>query len=95
MTEPYDSVTRLENNIGKRTDARVDALTAVRARRVTYRPRAAEWSLSGEAVGGWDFRTLTSLRQAGALVVGNPNKEGVSTVELSESGEGLLVRWLD
>ena len=96
MTEPQtDAVTKLENTVGKKTEARVQALTAVRGRRVTYRPRAAEWSLSGEAVGGWDFRTLTSLRQAGALVVSDPDDAGVSTVELSEPGEGLLIRWLD
>lgn len=96
MTKPQvDPVTKLENAVGNKTEARVQAMTAVRARRVTYRPRAAEWAVSGEVVGGWDFRTLTGLRQAGAFVVNAPDSNGVSTVDLSEPGEGLLLRWLD
>jgi hypothetical protein len=90
-----NQVAALESRIGNKTERRVNALTLVRARRVTYRPATAEWVVSGEAVGGWDFRTFTELRTAAALTVGDPNNKGVSTVELSETGNGLLLRWLD
>ena len=96
MTEQVDEITRLESQVGNKTDARLAALTEVRAHRVAYRPRSAEWSMSGEPVGSWEFRTLSGLRLAGALMVGEPDKDtGVSTVELTEAGEGLLLRWLD
>lgn len=90
-----DQVTALEDRIGNKTERRVNALTLVRARRVTYRPATAEWVVSGEAVGGWDFRTFTELRTGTALNVGNPNMDGLSKVELTEAGRGLLLRWLD
>jgi len=82
--------------VGKKTPHRLNALRWTGEGAVSYDRVTASWMIHGEAIGGWDFRTLTGLRQAGALIV-TPDKSDPSNsiVDLSPVGRGLLDRWLD
>lgn len=84
----------METAIGNRTDRRVNALRYVSEGLVTYHEASAEWHVAGQPVGGWDFRTFTELKAAGAFTFG-PSADRVSRVDLAPTARGLLARWLD
>lgn len=81
--------------LGK-TERRVNALRFISQGTVTYAPKKAQWSVDGEAVSGWDYRTFTEIRAARNLLnFGKPNATGVSKVDLTVAGKALLTSWLD
>lgn len=80
----------------KKTTRRVSALRFIAQGDVTYSARDAQWTVAGETVAGWDYRTLTELRNApGLLVIRAAKDKGKSKVDLTAAGRRLLASWLD
>lgn len=79
-----------------KTDRRLAALRFISQGQVTYSPKSAQWTVSGDPVSGWDFRTFTELRAAeGLLSFSRVSTSGVSKVDLAAPGKKLLTSWLD
>jgi hypothetical protein len=70
------------------TPRRLETLARVRDGRVSYDSLSASYLVDGESVAGWDWRTLSELRDAGWLE--HAPGTGVVPVRLTSQGEGIL-----
>lgn len=74
-----------------KTESRVEALTEVKAERISYDPATGDYFTDGERVSGAKRRTLAELRADGAIVTEKPHAE--SLVYLTNEGNSLALEW--
>lgn len=73
---------------GKLTVQRREALRRIAADSVRYDPCTADYLIDGQPVGGWDWRTLSGLVQAGFAQ--RPRGRTQGPVRLTRAGEDAL-----